>query len=284
MQFLGNTWRAGTDPVPAGECPGSQAFTGNPIGPAIPEGQESRGYATDGDGRDWADPWNWFDATHAAARYLADHGWPDEQRGALLAYNPWEEYVDAVLDLAAGYREVEARLQEQGLLPTGLELASANCPRSEPSGSTTPMNDPDSTQATLAMADAVIACFGRPWAVYCEDPRDGTGEHPRGRACDFMATSGGVAAGDERAWGDQLAEWVMANADSLNVIYVIWYRRIWNVGVDGAAIPWSEWRDYNCRRGCGPSDAHYNHIHVSVRLMPGDPAPASCGARSSCSE
>src|SRR5262245_54314754 len=30
MQFLGNTWRSGTDTVPSGQCPGPASFTADP--------------------------------------------------------------------------------------------------------------------------------------------------------------------------------------------------------------------------------------------------------------
>src|SRR5690606_1503216 len=122
MQFLGNTWRRGTDPVPSGECPGEPGqsgarwFTGNPVGPPIAEGQESQGYATDGDGDGVANPWAWLDATHAAARMLQRNGVRDDPRAAVRAYNSKPSYIDAVLANAAEYRAVEERLLAEGRL------------------------------------------------------------------------------------------------------------------------------------------------------------------------
>jgi hypothetical protein len=86
----------------------------------------------------------------------------------------------------------------------------------------------------------------------------GSGEHPKGRACDFAAATGGfggTASGADRDYGDRLASWFLANADRLGVLYVIWYKRIWMPGIG--------WRSYT---GDGtPSGDHTNHVHLSVQ-------------------
>jgi hypothetical protein len=84
------------------------------------------------------------------------------------------------------------------------------------------------------------------------------GEHPLGRACDFSANASGfadvAATGEDKAYGNRLAAWCMANADALGVIYVIWYRQIWMPGIG--------WRTYF---GTGdPASEHTNHVHLSV--------------------
>jgi hypothetical protein len=90
--------------------------------------------------------------------------------------------------------------------------------------------------------------------------RPGTsGEHPKGRACDWSANANGfvnaVATGSDKAYGDQLASWLIANADRLAILYVIWYKRIW--------LPGSGWRSYG---GDGtPAGDHYNHVHMSIQ-------------------
>lgn len=89
--------------------------------------------------------------------------------------------------------------------------------------------------------------------------RSGTwGEHPAGRACDFSAFQSGfpsqAATGDDKAYGDQLAAWAVANAQALGVMYVIWYRQFWS--------PSTGWRGYS---GYGsPADEHTNHVHISM--------------------
>ena len=86
----------------------------------------------------------------------------------------------------------------------------------------------------------------------------GSGEHPKGRACDFAAQKGGfggVATGGDKAYGDNLAAYFLKNAKPLAVMYVIWFRRIW--------LPATGWRTYNGGNG-DPSSDHTNHVHLSV--------------------
>ncbi len=85
------------------------------------------------------------------------------------------------------------------------------------------------------------------------------GEHPKGRACDFAAdvsSFGGVATGASRDYGNRLAGWLIANADRLGVLYVIWFRQIW--------MPGTGWRAYSLVDG-SPSGDHTNHVHLSIR-------------------
>ncbi|KXK61900.1 hypothetical protein AWW66_11225 [Micromonospora rosaria] len=86
----------------------------------------------------------------------------------------------------------------------------------------------------------------------------GSGEHPKGRACDFSAASGGfedrTATGGDKAYGDSLAAWQVRNASRLGILYVIWYRQIWHPGTG--------WRAYS---GSGsPAADHTNHVHTSM--------------------
>jgi hypothetical protein len=106
-----------------------------------------------------------------------------------------------------------------------------------------------------ALKQARVAGFTRFTACF----RDAaSGEHPLGRACDFSVTQsgfGGVASGDARAYGDDLAKYFINNVDTLGVLYVIWFKRIWLPGVG--------WEPYT--RGNGdPSSDHTNHVHLSV--------------------
>jgi hypothetical protein len=86
---------------------------------------------------------------------------------------------------------------------------------------------------------------------------DDHGEHPKGRACDFMMTSGGEASGAQKARGDAMAAWAVGNADRLGIKYVIWFRRIWTRS--------EGWHAYNNPfGGDDPSGWHTNHVHISV--------------------
>ncbi|MFR9776532.1 coiled-coil domain-containing protein [Micromonospora sp. MS34] len=86
----------------------------------------------------------------------------------------------------------------------------------------------------------------------------GDGEHPKGRACDFSAASGGFedvsATGGDKAYGDSLASWAKSNASRLGIMYVIWYRQIW--------MPNTGWRSYS--GGGSPAGDHTNHVHISM--------------------
>nr|WP_225853898.1 hypothetical protein [Micromonospora sp. AMSO31t] len=86
----------------------------------------------------------------------------------------------------------------------------------------------------------------------------GGGEHPKGRACDFAAATGGfedkTATGGDKSYGDSLANWAKNNANRLGIMYVIWYRQIW--------MPNTGWRAYS--GGGSPAADHTNHVHISM--------------------
>jgi len=121
-------------------------------------------------------------------------------------------------------------------------------------------NDPTTdgclTPRTLhALQEAREAGFNRYTACYRQAS---FGEHPKGRACDFAAFVGGfkdqAAYGSDKAYGDSLAGWFVANSSALGVMYVIWYRRIWEPG--------NGWSSYS--GGGSPAGDHTNHVHVSI--------------------
>ena len=85
-----------------------------------------------------------------------------------------------------------------------------------------------------------------------------SGEHPKGRACDFAAHSTGfenvAATGSDKTYGNNLASFFIKNADRLGIMYVIWYRQIW--------MPGTGWKAYS--PSGGPSVVHTNHVHLSM--------------------
>jgi uncharacterized protein YlxW (UPF0749 family) len=113
------------------------------------------------------------------------------------------------------------------------------------------------TPRTLhALEQAQIAGFTR--FVACYRP-SGSGEHPKGRACDFSSEPGGFggdAGGEDYDYGQNLAGWLIENSDALGVQYIIWYRQIW--------FPGSGWKSYSGAYG-DPSSDHTNHVHLSMR-------------------
>jgi hypothetical protein len=85
-----------------------------------------------------------------------------------------------------------------------------------------------------------------------------SGEHPKGRACDFSANAAGfqnvAASGSDKTYGNNLAAYFVKNADRLGVMYVIWFRQIW--------MPGTGWKAYS--GSGGPSEVHTNHVHLSM--------------------
>jgi hypothetical protein len=165
-------------------------------------------------------------------------------------------------------KDIETALAAAGSRPSsgfsGGSASAAPAPRN-PDGSwpreSCSVKDPTTsgclTPRTLhALQEARKAGFTHYTACF----RNGTwGEHPVGRACDFAANPSGFvnapAGGADKAYGDRLAAWFIANASRLAVLYVIWYRQIW--------LPSSGWRSYH---GDGtPAGDHVNHVHLSVQ-------------------
>lgn len=181
-----------------------------------------------------------------------------------------EQALDAAEAAAAARARAEAeearraRQQETtaGSAPTGRPASARPAPRRS-DGSWPPescsANDPTTSGCVTprllhAYQQTKAAGFNRYVSCY---RRGSSGEHPKGRACDWAAQTGGfggVATGGDRTYGNNLAAYYIANANRLGVLYVIWFRRIW--------LPSSGWRSYS---GSGsPSAEHTNHVHLSV--------------------
>ena len=105
--------------------------------------------------------------------------------------------------------------------------------------------------------DEVDRRFGPFGAIGCYRPGS-DGEHPLGRACDFMLSSGGVVpAGSSIQKGYDIAAWAQANASRLGIMYIIYRQRIWDVRM--ASSGWVPMEN----RGSITAN-HYDHVHISV--------------------
>jgi peptidoglycan DL-endopeptidase CwlO len=175
-----------------------------------------------------------------------------EQRRQLAVMQARKKQAEKALadaaDRAAGSGSSSGGSSSGGSAPSG--TGSDSCTVDDPttSGCITP-------KALFALQQAKAAGFTRFVSCYRSG---GSGEHPKGRACDFSATSGGfggVASGDARTYGDNLANYFIRNSDRLAVLYVIWFKRIW--------LPSSGWKAYTGGNG-DPSSDHTNHVHLSV--------------------
>jgi len=105
--------------------------------------------------------------------------------------------------------------------------------------------------------DEVDRRFGPFGAIGCYRPGS-DGEHPLGRACDFMLSSGGVMpAASSIQKGYDIAAWAQANAARLGIMYIIYRQRIWDVRM--ASSGWVPMEN----RGSITAN-HYDHVHISV--------------------
>ncbi|WP_407952166.1 coiled-coil domain-containing protein [Plantactinospora sonchi] len=124
------------------------------------------------------------------------------------------------------------------------------CSQPDPttSGCVTPRTLHALTEARRAGFTRFTSCY-RPGGPY---------EHPKGRACDFAAEKrgfGGDASAGNRTYGNNLAAFLVRNAERLGILYVIWYRQIW--------FPATGWKSYGSAHG-DPSSDHTNHVHLSL--------------------
>ncbi|MEU0520473.1 hypothetical protein [Streptosporangium sp. NPDC006007] len=109
------------------------------------------------------------------------------------------------------------------------------------------------TDRTRIMLEAIKERFKLPHEVGCYRT-GGNGEHPLGRACDFMMSTGGsMPSAENTRLGDEISAWAVKNKDRLGVKYVIWRQRI-NMG--------SGWRAMSNRGGVTAN--HYDHPHISM--------------------
>ena len=177
-----------------------------------------------------------------------------KQRQQLKIMNERKEQAEKALR-AAGAGQATGRITGGSATATP---ARRNSDGSWPSEGCS-VNDPTTSGCiTPRMLHAYQQARAAGFTRYCSCYRSsGSGEHPRGRACDFAAQKsgfGGAATGGDRTYGNNLAAFFVRNANRLAVLYVIWYRQIW--------LPSSGWRSYS---GSGsPAAEHTNHVHLSV--------------------
>ncbi|GIF68375.1 hypothetical protein Ais01nite_64100 [Asanoa ishikariensis] len=146
---------------------------------------------------------------------------------------------------SGGATATPTKRNSDGSYPT--ESCSVNDP-TPANGCITPRTLHALNQAKAAKFTHYVSCYRS----------GGSGEHPKGRACDFAAAKNGFegdATGADKTYGTNLANYFIRNSDRLAVLYVIWYRQIW--------LPSSGWKSYSGAGG-DPSSDHTNHVHLSV--------------------
>jgi septal ring factor EnvC (AmiA/AmiB activator) len=119
------------------------------------------------------------------------------------------------------------------------------------------------TPRTEQMRELVIEEFGEGrdvGGVGCYRAVGGwvVGEHPKGRACDFMVdANGSMPPQDQIDRGWAIAEWARENAEDLGIMYVIYRQQIWDVRRGDTG-----WRDMADRGSI--TENHFDHVHISM--------------------
>lgn len=121
---------------------------------------------------------------------------------------------------------------------------------------------PDRITARMrAVRAAVAAEFDLPAGSGCyrdEGGIAGGGEHPLGRACDFMlGPAGRRAEGARHDLGRRIAAWAREHAGEYGIWYVIYEQRIWSSRWPGRGNAAME------DRGSVTLN-HWDHVHISV--------------------
>ena len=191
----------------------------------------------------------------------------EEQKKALAEEIRLQQEQVAVMDKKRKDAEDALKRAGGGQLSTGVVPGTAtaspaprNADGSWPAESCS-QKDPTNSSGCLtprtlhAYQEALLAGYTR--YAHCYRSAS-SGEHPKGRACDFSSAVSGFidarATGGDKAYGDKVTGWLLANASRLGVYYVIWYKQIWMSGIG--------WRTYS---GDGtPAGDHYNHVHLSM--------------------
>jgi gas vesicle protein len=161
-----------------------------------------------------------------------------------------EQHKEATQDAGAKIRKLQKRIKELQAKQRDVERRIAKFGIQKP-GSASGL-----TSRLINVRAAIMASFPMPFGVGCLRVGD-PGEHGKGRACDFMMSSGGRmpdAVAKER--GDAVAQWCIDNAGKYGIMYIIWRQRIYDMRTGGG---WQAMED----RG-GITANHYDHVHVSV--------------------
>lgn len=85
----------------------------------------------------------------------------------------------------------------------------------------------------------------------------GGGEHPLGRACDFMISGPAGPSKEEADLGFAISNWAHANANNLGIYYIIYRQHIYNPQRHSEG-----WRPMEDRGSI--TQNHFDHVHISV--------------------
>ncbi|MDI9579748.1 coiled-coil domain-containing protein [Thermobispora bispora] len=112
------------------------------------------------------------------------------------------------------------------------------------------------TPRMITVRNAILRQFALPHGYGCLRPGD-PGEHGKGRACDFMVSSGGrMPDATGLARGDAIAQWCIQNGRRYGIMYIIWKQRYYDLRTGSGWRPMAD-------RGSVTAN-HWDHVHVSV--------------------
>ncbi|MFE3454712.1 coiled-coil domain-containing protein [Nonomuraea sp. NPDC059194] len=181
-----------------------------------------------------------------------------------------DQHREAKTDAQARADELGARIKELGAqkkdaekviekIKDRIDLLYPTPGVRRPDGSWVPQlpSGPDNITPRMRLVKKLIAeRFGVPYGIGCYRAIQDGGEHPMGRACDFMLSRGGaMPSAAEVKRGNEISAWVVKNAGRLGIMYVIYRQRIWHVRT-------GSWRVMSNRGGTTAN--HYDHPHISV--------------------
>ena len=110
----------------------------------------------------------------------------------------------------------------------------------------------------------LLRCAKQAWPQvttwYGVAQRSGPSDHPRGGAIDAMIPDWRTPEGNQL--GKRIADWVVANHARLGVKYVIWDSMVWNAERQSGG--WRPCASTSCYSGPDDTQAHRDHVHVSV--------------------
>lgn len=112
---------------------------------------------------------------------------------------------------------------------------------------------------TVAAKRAIEGVFPEIQSIGGWRPPDGYNEHFNGQAIDIMIPNWSNPAG--KAYGDKVAQYLLANSAALGVDYVLWQQRQWNA--DGTSSAMTD-------RG-SPTQNHMDHVHAHTVNTPNLP-------------
>ncbi|MGI5167416.1 pilus assembly protein TadG-related protein [Spirillospora sp. CA-253888] len=106
--------------------------------------------------------------------------------------------------------------------------------------------------------ERIKARFAVPKGIGCYRPDGGyvVGEHPLGRACDFMVSTGMPDAAQAQL-GFDISNWAQTNARRYGIMYIIYRQHIWS-----PARASEGWRLMGDRGNL--TQNHFDHVHISV--------------------